>query len=133
MEYGIRPHHGMCLGFFRGKGYSDGFVAYMVRIKEELEKGQVICLTSGADGICERCPNYQEGACITAEKVSRYDRRVLELCGLQEGDRMSWKAFETLVKEKILDLGHRQEICGDCEWNDLCAQEERKERGVTKP
>ena len=28
--YRIRPHHGMCLYFFEGKGYSEGFIKHMV-------------------------------------------------------------------------------------------------------
>ena len=27
--YRIRPHHGMCLYFFEGKGYSEGFTKHM--------------------------------------------------------------------------------------------------------
>ena len=34
----IRPHHMLCMQFFEGKGYSDGFVASMAAIKEKLEK-----------------------------------------------------------------------------------------------
>ena len=25
----LRPHHGMCLAYFEGKGYSDGFTVNM--------------------------------------------------------------------------------------------------------
>ena len=28
-KYLIRPHHMLCMQFFEGKGYSDGFVASM--------------------------------------------------------------------------------------------------------
>ena len=37
-KYLIRPHHMLCMQFFDGKGYSDGFVASMAAIKEKLEK-----------------------------------------------------------------------------------------------
>lgn len=37
-KYLIRPHHMLCMQFFEGKGYSDGFVASMAAIKEKLEK-----------------------------------------------------------------------------------------------
>ena len=32
----IRPHHGMCLYFFEGKGYSNTFSEHMAQVKEEL-------------------------------------------------------------------------------------------------
>ena len=32
--YRIRPHHGMCLYFFEGKGYSEGFTKHMAEVKE---------------------------------------------------------------------------------------------------
>ena len=31
----IRAHHGMCLHFFEGKGYSNEFTAHMQKIYEE--------------------------------------------------------------------------------------------------
>lgn len=34
--YRIRPHHGMCLYFFEGKGYSEGFTKHMAEVKEWL-------------------------------------------------------------------------------------------------
>lgn len=37
-KYLIRPHHMLCMQFFEGKGYSDGFVASMAAIKENLKK-----------------------------------------------------------------------------------------------
>ena len=35
--YKIRAHHGMCLPFFRGEGYSGAFVENMTRMKKILE------------------------------------------------------------------------------------------------
>ena len=37
-KYLIRPHHMLCMQFFEGKGYSDGFVASMAAIKKNLKK-----------------------------------------------------------------------------------------------
>ena len=36
-KYKIRPHHGMCIAFFKGKGYSEKFTAHMKDIIKELE------------------------------------------------------------------------------------------------
>lgn len=34
----LRAHHGLCLHFFRGKGYSGAFVENMARKKAMLER-----------------------------------------------------------------------------------------------
>ncbi len=34
----LRPHHGMCLAYFEGKGYSEGFSAHMQEMLELFEK-----------------------------------------------------------------------------------------------
>ena len=36
--YIIRAHHGMCVAFFQGKGYSSEFTYHMSKIIEQLEK-----------------------------------------------------------------------------------------------
>ena len=49
----LRPHHGMCLSYFSGKGYSTGFTANMARIKSLLEETDpLVRLTTGMDCIC---------------------------------------------------------------------------------
>ena len=54
----LRPHHGMCLSYFSGKGYSTGFTANMARIKSLLEETDpLVRLTTGMDCICGACPN----------------------------------------------------------------------------
>ena len=34
----VRPHHGMCLAYFIGKGYSEGFSAHMEKMLHILEQ-----------------------------------------------------------------------------------------------
>lgn len=118
--YHIRAHHGMCLAFFQGKGYSEGFAEHMGRIKRELEENPKILLTAGTDDICSCCPHCVAGVCRSVEKTAAYDRKVLELCGLEPGAELEWKVFERLVKERILDRGKRKAVCGDCQWDSLC-------------
>ena len=50
--YRIRPHHGMCLYFFEGKGYSEGFTKHMAEVKEWLlgKKWPVIPAAGRSDG-----------------------------------------------------------------------------------
>lgn len=90
----LRAHHGLCLHFFQGKGYSGAFVENMARKKAMLEENPLVRLTDQADEICRACPNNLCGQCESAEKVRRYDRAVLSLCGLTPGDVLptgSWQ------------------------------------------
>lgn len=120
MLYRIRAHHGMCFSFFRGKGYSGEFTENMWAMKGKLEKDPQVVLLCEADDVCAHCPNNREGTGTCSEKAKRYDRQVLACCGLEPGAQIWWNALEKLVRENILDAGRREEICGDCEWNELC-------------
>lgn len=120
MTYRIRAHHGMCLSFFQGKGYSGGFTENMWKMKERLAQNPEVVLVCGTDDVCACCPNNREGVCVSSEKVEGYDRRTLALCGLSENDRLCWSAFEALVQKNIIEAGRRESVCGDCEWNGLC-------------
>ena len=121
----VRPHHGMCLAFFQGRGYSDGFTAHMAQVRDQLlREDPQVCLCPGTDVICGPCPNNGHGMCSAAEKVERYDRSVLERCGMRPGQRIRWSRVSALVEERILSPGLREQICGDCQWNELCAAQQ---------
>lgn len=121
---GVRAHHGMCLAFFEGKGYSDEFTEHMGKIQQFLAGNPEVCIIAQTDVICGPCPNNKDGICSSSEKVAEYDKKVLSLCGIREGGRISWAAFEKLVRERILESGRRQEICGDCQWDFICSKKE---------
>lgn len=122
----LRAHHGMCLAYFEGRGYSQGFTAHMQSVLDAMGHNPSLKLVTGGDIVCSRCPNLSEGVCATAEKVLSYDKAVLSLTGLREGDVLSWSEFSALVKSKILTTGNREHICGNCEWNEICkAREDR--------
>jgi hypothetical protein len=116
----LRPHHGMCLYFFEGKGYSEGFVANMQRVKDVLATNPKVHLTVQTDSICMACPNNIDGICQSAAQVEKYDRAVLSCCGLEEGQELPFFSFSRLIKEKIFDKDRREEICGRCQWSDIC-------------
>ena len=118
--YLFRAHHGLCLSFFQGKGYSGEFVENMARTKAIMETNPKIRLTTQADEICRACPNKLSGHCESAEKVARYDREVLRRCRLSEGDILPFRELSERVLHSILMTGQREEICGDCQWNSLC-------------
>ncbi len=124
----LRPHHGLCLQFFEGKGYSDGFTAHMGQVKALLEAGGRITVTEADDEICSRCPNRKGHGCVSDEKVRSYDRKVLEVCGLSGGEQMAWETFRELVREKIIRGAGRALVCPDCQWQDICQEKEREIR-----
>ena len=123
----LRPHHGMCFQFYVGKGYDDNFTDHMGRIIREMEANPSaeIVVSATTDMVCANCPNNDGGVCLSQEKVARYDAGVLEACGIIEGETMTYEQFITRVKEQVIDAGLREEICGDCEWNDLCTRNTR--------
>ena len=121
--YNLRAHHGMCLYFFRGKGYSGEFVENMSAMKAILQENPKVRLMDSADDICAACPNKVTETC--AEKASRYDREVLRRCGLSAGDTLPYRQFSQKVIETILRPGLRGSICGDCQWRGLCRWKEK--------
>lgn len=117
----LRPHHGMCMAYYQGKGYSEDFTENMTRTLELFAREDpLILLVHCTDILCGHCPFHHEDQCETRIKVDRYDREVLERTGLSAGSVLRVSEFRRLVKERILDQGQRPEICGDCSWNELC-------------
>ena len=116
----VRPHHGLCIQFFEGKGYSDTFTLHMGEVIRRLDENTVIELAAARDEICSCCPNDEEAGCRTSEKVKRYDNKVLELTQTKEGERIFWQEFVQKVKANIIDAGRMQEVCGDCGWAGIC-------------
>lgn len=117
----LRPHHGMCMAYFVGRGYSEEFAAHMAAVLAALTPDAPVRLTTGVDAVCAACPNNLCGVCDTAEKVAAYDRAVLALCGLGEGCVLPFGRFTALVQRTILGPGLRPAVCGGCQWNALCA------------
>lgn len=120
-EFTLRAHHGMCLTYFKGKGYSGPFVTNMVQVKHFLEEEDpVVTVIAGADHVCSHCPNLEAEGCTSADKVNAYDSSVLSYCNLKSGDKLNYSEFSALVRKTILDPHKREKICGNCEWTDLC-------------
>lgn len=120
-DYKMRPHHGLCVGFFCGEGYSSNFVENMSSIIGILQKNPMIELVSGADSFCRPCPNrVGESGCRSEEQVCTYDQMVLELCALQVGDFILWDDFSMIIRIEILEKGLRESVCSDCCWSRIC-------------
>lgn len=118
-QYKIRPHHGMCIAFFQGKGYSKEFTTHMSEIIKKLQNAMV-CVSIQTDEICRKCPNNMHGICKTEDKVISYDKKVLDSCDLTDGEILTYKEFYNTVYERIISAGKREKICGDCQWNEIC-------------
>ena len=110
----------MCIAFFKGKGYSEEFTAHMKDVIKELENNPLVCLKVNTDELCSKCPYNIQGICESADKVAGYDEEVLKRCGLSDGILVSYTDFKKAVYDNILLAGKREEICGDCEWSELC-------------
>lgn len=117
----LLPHHGMCLAYFAGYGYSDSFTLHMGEVLSALSPETLIRLTVGTDCVCTACPNNLDGVCDKPELVAAYDRSVLSLCGLQEGQVLPFGSFTELVQNRILAPELRPSICGGCQWNSICS------------
>jgi len=115
-ELVLRPHHGLCLGFFRGEGYDGAFTRNMTGVLASLTPDTPVCLTVGHDVLCAACPNRGDGC----PNAAAYDRRVLALCGLRAGQRLSWGRLRQSAEENILSPGRLARVCGDCQWAALC-------------
>lgn len=122
----LRPHHGMCLAYFKGEGYSDGFSAHMQEMLDIFQKGAKIQLHADTDEICSACPNNEKGCCSSFSLVEAYDNAVLDLCGLENGQIMEFDDFTDIVQKKILASGKRKEICGNCQWNSICESQKSR-------
>ena len=44
----LRPHHGMCLAYFEGRGYSEKFTAHMQYVLEKLENAPTTAAAGNA-------------------------------------------------------------------------------------
>lgn len=125
-EVPIRPHHGMCLAYFIGKGYSEGFSAHMEHMLHVFQSNIPVRLIVHTDEICSACPNNDNNLCSTSDKVTLYDKEVLEQCGLSEGMKLDFLEFAGIIQKKIIDSGMRKQICGDCQWNEICSEHQSR-------
>lgn len=121
----LRPHHGMCSAYFAGYGYSDDFTLHMKQVLDYLKKDARVRLVAGTDVICAACPNNINGMCEKPDVVAGYDLEVLARLGIKEGDELLFTDFAAIVRERILNPGLRVEICGGCQWNEICEERQR--------
>jgi len=120
----LRPHHGLCLQHFEGSGYSKEFVENMTLVLKHLTEhpSQTVQLQCTTDILCSRCPHNLHSRCKSGQKVASYDAACLALCGLREGDILSWKQFRQLIQLHILQKQKLSGVCINCEWLAICGK-----------
>lgn len=119
----LRPHHGLCLGFFEGYGYSDSFSKNMAAVLKGLEADTPVKIAQGHDSICTNCPNQDTGC----PNAAIYDQRVLKLCGLRAGQELTWSGFQNKIRTCVLEAGRLAEVCENCKWFYICGKKCRSE------
>ena len=118
----LRPHHGLCIQQFVGRGYSEDFVKNMTELIGRLQSSpqQMIELCCRADDLCGSCPHRVENGCTSGQKVQQYDAACLSLCGYLPGQQVSWEGFRETAAKKIIHAGKLGTVCRECEWLSLC-------------
>jgi len=121
----LRPHHFVCLQFYRGQGYDDVFVANLNDLLGLLV-GRSALVVAGADDVCRACPGLSaQGTCTDAgageDEILRLDNLAAELLAIHPGMRLSLAQVAELLADDAIATGRwRFEACGGCEWEDVC-------------
>lgn len=124
----IRAHHLLCTENFVGEGYSDDFSKNMAKVIGQLKENPKVKLLADLDDICGPCPENLGTRCENDDLVKSYDKKVLEVLNLSEGEIYSWDDIRKLACDIIFARNRREEICGECQWNELCKEVEAKRR-----
>lgn len=130
----LRPHHLLCIQKFTGHGYDAAFTARMSAVVSLLTEDPMteVTVTQGCDDLCKACPYNRQGACTSLEKVDFMDGAVLDTCGLSYGEKAPFAALAEKARERILEGERFREICGACEWFELCRNTEGYPMGQRK-
>lgn len=121
----LRPHHFVCLQFYRGEGYDEPFVANLAEVLGRLE-GQAALAVAGADDVCRACPSLSaNGMCLDPHggqtEIERIDALAGELLDIHPGSRLSLaQVAERLADDAIATGRWRFDACGGCAWEDVC-------------
>ena len=113
----LRPHHVCCLRFFEGKGYSPAFTENAAAVLQTLKRKNTFTVVAGADDLCRACP-FSGKTCAFHEKTDRYDALAAKKLGLASGGVYEIGALWQNVNAALVN-----EICADCEWAYICANE----------
>ncbi len=118
----LRPHHALCVQKFTGHGYDENFTRHMTETVQVLKEhpDEKVDIISGCDDLCAHCPNNENGACTTLQKVAEMDRAVLSSTGLRIGEAVAWGRLAALARETVFETAEFEAVCKNCEWYALC-------------
>ena len=116
----LRPHHGLCLLTFQGKGYSPEFVAQMSHLQNQLNLNPQtdLILTDQCDVLCQFCPHCVNNQC-SSPLPEKFDKNVLYLTGFKVGQKLTWNELSTLTRQILRN--NLNTCCCECEWLPLCS------------
>ena len=121
----LRGHHFICLQFFRGEGYSSGFVDNLTAVIERATSKRAV-LVDRADDVCLACPGLgADGTCSDPNagelEVRRLDRLAGEILGVEPGFHLSLTDARALLAADAIGAGcWRFEACAGCSWEHVC-------------
>ena len=121
----LRGHHLVCLQFFRGQGYSFGFVQNLKSVVDRAATEPVV-LVEGADSVCAACPGLSaDGTCLDPHAgepaVRRIDRLAWAVLGVRPGAQLTLTEARELLAADAVSAGRwRFEACAGCTWEDVC-------------
>ncbi len=122
----LRPHHGLCIRFFEGKGYSGEFIRHMAQLISGLKDSTEICITVGCDSVCGKCPNFNGIRCDSEERVLGFDRMVMEFTGISDKQRLTYQQLQRKIEDGIFAPNRFGQVCGDCAWGEICHKNSTK-------
>lgn len=127
MPVQLRGHHFLCILTYRGKGYTDAFVARMSGLVAAINAGRPVQLVSGPDDICagltDQCRLDVNHDCA-ARDILRLDKLAVDaVSALLKRDLTTARTLheddvETL--RKAYAHGTIRAACSGCSWKNFC-------------
>jgi hypothetical protein len=123
----LRAHHFVCLQFYRGQGYSFGFVQNLNRVVER-SASEPATVVLDADDVCAACPGLaHDRTCLDPNagetEVRRIDRLACGILGIQPEMQLTLaEARERLAADAVAAGRWRFEACDGCTWEDTCEE-----------
>lgn len=124
MVYRLRPHHLICLQFYKGLGYDKDFVEKLNQVVASWEKFPVK-VVEGPDDVCSSCPNLENEKCrLGEEKIRTKDDLAKQFLGIKEETWVEKRWIKEKVREFLKDW--LEKSCKDCVWNYVCRDRAEK-------
>lgn len=117
----LRGHHLVCLRFYQGEGFPNGYGENLRSVVMAAREGGVTVVL-GADQVCEFCPSMKDGLCLHApgweEEIRAMDEAAMALLGVRPKDRISWE--EVGARLRVCFAEWHRRFCLGCPWQGAC-------------